>query len=387
MQTRNEFPNPYYGILISLLVGLLLGFLTVLLVTALNHVELLQEDWNRQLPWHLLLLPAVLLLIFLVRRNTLFFPYKVAQLTETPTAAHWSHAMLPANFFGTILSHLTGASVGREGALVMAGGGLVRSMGLPWAYWGPVCASIGFASITGQYWVAPFFMYEMFGRSSLTQKIYALMGGLTAVLVCNWLQMPHLFQVPDFSDESGFFSKLIFLFLFGLAAGVTMRVYKRLYAGLSEFLQKSLVLRLLGAAGLAAFLFQPEFRKFQSLGLAQLQEIGFFQGSHVAALTKLFVTLLSTSLGFLGGEFIPLVFAGVHFGSAAFASHGFDPQLGALFGAFVLFAGGTKFKWTSVVLLLGLVGFHYWFWAYFVMGTAVLFSGDRSLYKNYSRLE
>jgi H+/Cl- antiporter ClcA len=93
--------------------------------------------------------------------------------------------------------------------------------------------------------------------------------------------------------------------------------------------------------------------------------------------------VVSTSLGFFGGEFIPLVFAGVHYGSALFATYGFGAQMGAVFGAFVFFAGGTRFKWTSIVLLLGLIGIEWWFWSYFVMATAVLFSGDKSLYKNY----
>ena len=365
--------------------GSLLGLLTIFMVTALNQIEAIQEEWNRQMPWQIFLLLPVLLLLILVRRNTLYFPYKVSQLNEATSAGHWSHAMLPVNFLGTIASHMAGASVGREGALVLAGAGLVRSMQLSWVFWGPVCASIGFASVTGQYWVAPVFMFEMFGPTQLLQKVYSLMGALTAVLVCGWFQMPHFFSVPEFSDESGFFSKIFFLFLFAAAAGTLMRVYKKMYVAMSEKFQISVWLRLLVSVLLAGFLFLPEFRQFQSLGLRQLQELQVFQGSFFSAFTKLFVTAVSTSLGFLGGEFIPLVFSGVHFGAAAFSAYGFNPQMGSLFGAFVLFAAGTRFKWTSVVLLLGLVGLPYWFWAYWMMATAVQFSGDQSLYKFYIR--
>ena len=382
MQRNNGQPNPYFGIFISLTLGGVIGLMAVLLISALNHIEKLHQRWNSDFPFQLLLIPVVLLAILLIRRNTLFFPTKVSQLTETETADSWSDVMLPMHFLGTALSHLAGVSVGREGALVLAAGGLTRTLRLSWEFWGPVLTSIAFASVVGQYWTAPFFLSEMYGRNSLLQKIYSLIGAVAAVLTGSYFQVPHFFEPAAYTFEAGFFAKLIFFFLFAVVAGMLMRFYKKLYFFFSErFHLTSLPAKLLVSLVLAGFLYLPEFRQYQGLGLSQLQDMTSFQGSIITSVVKLFFTLISTTLGFLGGEFIPLVYSGVHLGSAFFSAFGYSSQLGALFGAFVLFAGGTRFKWTGIVMLLGLAGLQYWFWAYFVMATAVAFSGPQSLYR------
>ena len=137
---------------------------------------------------------------------------------------------------------------------------------------------------------------------------------------------------------------------------------------------------------LAFFLSLPEFRKYQSLGLSQISGENFVSGSILDALSKLFLTLISTTLGFLGGEFIPLIYSGIHFGYGFFSYFGYDAMVGASLGTYLLFAAATRFKWTSYVLALSLLGFSWWFWAFFAVSIAVGFSGTRSIYrKEYAR--
>lgn len=378
MQTRKTDFNPYYGILISLASGVLIGLLSVLLIAALNHIEQIHQSSEL----HLLLIPVVLVLIYTVRRNTLYFPIKVSQLDDTEAASLWSPVMLPVHFLGTLISHLCGVSVGREGAMVLSAGGLARLLRLEWEFWGPVFCSVAFASVVGQYWVAPVFMLEMFGRTNQLQKIFSLMGAVAAVLTGQYFQVPHFFPVPEVQLTSGFFSSFTMIGFFAITAGLLMRYYKKLYQIFSEiFFKSSLWVKLAVAVVLGVFLYLPEFRGYQSLSLSQIQDLPQFEGSALKAFTKLIFTLVSTSLGFLGGEFIPLVFSGVHLGASFFAAFGQSSQLGALFGAFVLFAGATRFKWTSYILLLGLAGWQFWFWAYLLMALTVSFSGELSLYR------
>ncbi len=378
-QTSN---NPFWQLLISLVFGVLIGLLTFAFTTGLASLNKAQENLNLLEPFHLLLAPLVFLFIYLVRRRTLFFPYKISEMSQETSSGHWSKMMTPTHFFGTLLSHSSGMSLGREGAVVLFSSGLVRLFKLTWAFWGPVAASIGFACILGQAWLAPVFMLELFGFTSLLQKTLSLIGAMVAVLVTRSFGTHALFAAIEFHDTSGFFMKLFVLFLFGVGVGFLMRYYKKLHRVLSLFFAKSnLFVRLLVVVLLMTFLYLPQFRIYQSLGLEQFQDLNSLTGSYETGFVKLILTLITTSLGFLGGEFIPLVFSGCFIGAAFFQTFGLSPVLGAGFGAYILFATGTRLKWTSFFLMLTLLGWGWWLWVLYVLSIATSFAGEESLYR------
>lgn len=376
-----------FDIFICILIGLLIGFVTAFFLLALDHIAELQRPLNQGVPFHLILIPVSVAFLELVRRRSLYFPTVPAQLKEDVSASHWSRMMWPYHFFGSLLSHLSGASVGREGGAVLFSAALVRTFKLQWQLWGPVCAASGFACITGQLWVAPFFMYEMFGRTSWLQKIFVLLCSWVALLVTESLAVPHLFSVvrsEAFDTELGFFTKLLCFFLMGVLFGYTMRIYKKLHQQLTSYFRNNGIwIKLTVAVLVALFLALPEMRIYQGLGLTQFADLQFQpESGFLNALAKLFLTLMSTGIGLVGGDFIPLVYSGAHLGYWFFQAMGLSAILGAGFGAYLLFAAGTRFKWTSYVLVLSLLGLGWWFWAYMAVSVAVSFSGPRSLYKN-----
>jgi H+/Cl- antiporter ClcA len=383
MQTTQSSPrNPYFNIPISLFLGLVIGALTLLFINTLSAIESYHDHLGTKVPYHLALIPIVIVLINLAKRNTLYFPFKVAELRDEVSSHFWSRVMTPFHFIGTCLSHLSGVSVGREGAVVMFSAGIVRLFRMSWLYWGPIATTIGFSAVVGQYWVAPFFISEMYERSTWLQKIYAFMGSIVAVLLIRSFNPESLFQAVSFTTDMGFFKKLVFFFFFAVCAGLIIRLYKKLYTMLNNYFKKSnLWVKAFVALLLAAFLFVPEFRKFQSLGISQITDLELLKSSYIDVAVKLLITLISTSLGFLGGEFIPLIYAGVHFGNSFFNSFGYSSVLGSGLAAYLFFAAGTRFKWTSYILLIGLMGFGWWFWGYFVISIAISFSGPLSLYR------
>jgi H+/Cl- antiporter ClcA len=376
-----------FNIVICVFLGLLIGLSTACFLFALDAIANVQISLNSETPLHLLLLPLVVVIIDFVRRHTLYFPAGVAQLREDNSSAHWSGAMWPYHFLGTLASHLSGASVGREGAVVLFSAALVRNLKLQWSAWGPVCAASGFACITGQLWVAPFFMSEMFGRTNWLQKVFVVLCSWVALLVTDTMSVKHLFVDLDpdlLSVDIGFFTKLLGFFLLAAFFGYTMRLYKYLHSRCAGYFRNSgLWVRLSVAVVVALVLALPQMRIYQSLGLAQLAGLELESARGLLhAIVKLFLTLLATTLGLAGGEFIPLVYSGAHLGSWFFQVLGIKAILGAAMGAYLLFAAGTRFKWTSYVLLLSLLGLGWWFWAYFTVAVAIGFSGSRSLYKN-----
>ena len=133
----------------------------------------------------------------------------------------------------------------------------------------------------------------------------------------------------------------------------------------------------------AGLLYLPEFRMYQSLGLNYFNDLSTTDLSVVKSLVKLAFTVICTSLPFLGGEFVPLVFAGVHLGGGVFQAFGSNSVLGAACGAFLLFAAASRLKWTAFFLMTALMGFGWMLWIFFVLTVALSFSGDGSLYKKF----
>lgn len=379
---QNLKSSRFSELLITLCLSLLIGFLTLAFLKGLEAVAVLHTELNRGFPVHLFLIPVVLIIIELTKRNTLYFPFRTSHLVGETSSTYWTVFIVPFHFVGTLLSHLSGVSVGRESAVVLFASGLSRLCSLEWTFWGPITGSIGFAAITGQYWVAPFFMMELFGKTRFIQKIYSLMGAMLAVLIVNSFSPELFFKSVVTTEDLGFFKKVFFLFFFAACAGYLMRFYKLLYFVFSNYFSfRALWLKTVVSGILGFFLYLPEFRNFQSLGLAQLREVHLSPAPLFTAVTKLFFTLLSTTLGFMGGEFIPLIFSGVHFGHGFFSYFGFDAGLGAALGTYILFAAATRFKYTSYILVLTLMGSSWWFWAFFTVSIATGFSGPQSIYK------
>ena len=379
---QNYKSSPLSEVITTLVLGTVIGFATLGFINCLTVTEILHKQLNEQIPYHLLLIAPVLILIEWTKRNTLYFPLKTAHLTHEKSSGYWSAHMSLFHFVGTLLSHVSGVSVGRESAMVLFSAGLVRLLRLAWTFWGPIAGAIGFAAVVGQYWVAPFFMMELFGRTRFIQKIYSFMGAMLAVLILRSFNQETILTYTDVPDDLGFFKKLIFLFFFAACAGYLMRVYKFIYLKLSNYFSlRPLWIKVFFSQILAFFLFLPEFRKFQGLGLLELSKMEFGSGSLLDAVTKLFFTLVSTSLGFLGGEFIPLIYSGVKFGAGFFSFFGFDMLLGSALGAYLLFAAATRFKWTGYILALSLLGSSWWFWAFFCVSITVGFSGTTSIYR------
>jgi|GEM_PF-5487068 len=378
----NSQSRAHLEVLITLALGAIIGFLTLAFIKSLAAIEAAHISLNQSVPYHLLLIPIVLIAIELIKKNTLYFPSRTAHLPDEKTSQHWSVFMTPLHFFGTCISHLSGVSVGRESAVVLYSAGVVRLLKLPWIFWGPIVGAIAFSAVVGQFWVAPFFLFELFGRTNIFQKIYSFMGAWLAVLIIKSFGEPPLLSASEITIDMGFFEKLFFLFFFAACAGYLMRLYKNIYFRFSTyFLRRPLWIKAAVALILAYILYLPAFRKYQSMGLSQFADFSIITSSFFDVLVKLFLTIISVTLGFFGGEFIPLIYSGVYFGHSFFAFFGHSTLLGAALGAYLLFTGATRFKWTSYILILSLMGSSWWFWAYFLVLVTVVFSGPLSIYR------
>lgn len=383
--TNNKYNLAWQEFFIAIVIGLCSGASLFLFIQALSKIEIFhQQIANSFGPIYLVGLPIVLGLLYLLKIKSLYFPTKISELIEwrQDSSIHWSPWMSIFQFIGTSLSHLVGASVGREGTAVLITAGIVRNLKLQWSYWGPVAMGIGFSSILGNWWIGVIFVFELYS-TNMRQKYLTLLGSISAFLFMQQLNVPHLFDKIDIQANPSFFSTFFFILVAGVLSGWIMRIYKSNYFKLQKYFKtKSLVIKIFLAAILAAFLWHPMMWPYHSLGISYLQSALTAPKLFSDVVIKLVVTLISVTLGFWGGEFIPLIYAGAYFGNVLSQFLGFDLLLGTVLTVYIFFAGATRLKWTSYLLTVSLFGFSWFFWSYFLISLSVSFSGKESIYKS-----
>lgn len=371
---------------LNLILALVFGVAAAAISYGFQAVINFSDELRLQYPQIILGLPMLFILTVLLKKKTLYFPYKVIDLNEMTGQKNffWNRWKSLYHFLGASLSHLFGASVGREGVVVLTTTGVARLFNLSLPYWGPVAASVGFAAITGNKWVSLIFLIEMYS-TQFSQKVWAFFGAWIAVLILQTVKFPHLLSAVVIPDTDSWLKRFVFIFLLGLIIGYVSRAYKRSYFFLSDFFsKKNIAWALVFSLVLGYALYNPVLRPLQSLSLDLLHT--YSSGAMMTELDmqmillKLVFTLFCVSLGFFGGEFVPLVLVGCGIGATAAQYFGESLLLGSTLGAFAIFAGVTRLKWTSVVLCATLMDISMLFWVYVFFSVVHSFSGDKSIY-------
>lgn len=370
------------NLLVACFLGLVAGVLSFSFVEALKYFDLLRL----QHPYLVLFIPWAALLFAVIKKQTLFFPKTIKELHEMtkPDLSLWNSKMPFFHYLGALISHFVGASVGREGVLVLTMTGLSHWLNLSLPYWGPVAAAIGFSAIIGLPWIGVIFLLEMFS-TQLSQKLWVVIGSWVAYLTLKAWSFQHLLSELTIPDVS-FGRRFIFVIFLAMIMGTFSKYYKLIYNKAFYFFRKqSLVFTFMASAGLAALLWLPLLRDLQSLGLniltqavsLQLPQTGFY-----LILLKLLMTVLFLSLGFYGGDFVPLVVCGAGLGYSMAGFFGETPLFGVAIGAFGLFAGVTRLKWTAFFMALAVMGWSFAIWIYLFLSFILFLAENESTYKN-----
>lgn len=371
---------------VNLVLALVIGVAAAAVSYSFQAVINFSEGLRHHYPQIVLGLPILFVLTVLLRRKTLYYPYKVKDLNEMTGDKHffWNRWKAFYHFFGSSLSHVFGASVGREGVIVLTTTGLVRLFNLSLRYWGPVAASVGFAAITGNKWVGIIFIIEMY-TTQFSQKIWAFLGAWVAVLILQSVKFPHLLSIVSIPEADSWFKRFVFIFILGLIIGYLSRIYKKSYFFLADFFaKKNFIWALVMSLALGYALYNPLLRPLQSLSLDLVSNYSsgalMMESDMQLVLLKLVFTLFCVSLGFFGGEFVPLVLVGCGLGATSAQYFGESLLLGSTLGAFAVFAGVTRLKWTCVVLCASLMDYSMLFWVYLFFSVVHSFSGNQSIY-------
>ncbi|MFZ9143867.1 MAG: chloride channel protein [Aquirufa sp.] len=293
-----------------------------------------------------------------------------------------AYLIIPA----TWLSHLAGASVGREGTAVTMGRVLGERISSSTIFPKAGMAA-GFASVFGTPLAGAFFALEVgeVGKINFRHLPACLFAAFSANFVSlhvygtKHLSYPAIF-LPSFSGE--FYAKLA---LMGLFLALIAFLYKRSESFIISAFDKLPVQGPLKGilAGLILFgvLSIPVFHESTGLGSEFLLR-PFTTVVSDFALWKLLATNLSLGLGFKGGEATPLFLIGSHAASGFAFWFSLPIGLAAAIGFVSLYGGLAKTPLAATLLGVELFGPSAWF-CYLIVTLIVLFgSGKKGIFSN-----
>lgn len=302
--------------------------------------------------------------------------------------------MAPMVLGATLVSHLFGASVGREGTAVQMGGALADQFtGVfrlsPEDRRIVLMAGIaaGFASVFGTPLGAAVFGLEMLatGRLRYEAMLPCLVAAVLADKVALWWGVQHDYFSVGLIPELSLWSVLVMILvgaIFGLVARLFAEATHALgglmrrrvhYAPLRPFLGGLLI-------AVAASLIAAD--RYLGLGLPVIRESFETPLSWSDPLGKLLFTVVSLGSGFKGGEVTPLFFIGATLGNVLAPLFDMPFAFLAAVGFVAVFAGAANTPLASTLMAMELFGPGMGIFAAIACVVSYLFSGHAGIYSS-----
>ena len=339
--------------------GLICGLVGTLFHLSVERVTELRADQ----PWLLFLLPAAGLLITALYKATKCEGVGTNNVIRAVQSGEpVSILLVPAIFLGTVLTHLCGGSAGREGAALQMGGSIGWNVGTLLQLKDHARRT---ATISG---MAAFFS-ALFG-TPLTAALFAMMvedvgltftsafvPAFTSALIAYGCSLafgigPTHFAItaPELTVWNAF---LVILLGFACAA------VSRLFCGLLHFMEHKVPQLLpnpwlrvfVGGVAVIAFSYLFGVGRYNGAGMGVITA-AVEQGEALPwdFLCKIFLTALTLSCGFKGGEVVPSFFVGATFGCVFGPLLGLPAGFAAAVGLVSIFCGATNALIPSILL-------------------------------------
>ena len=339
--------------------GLICGLVGTLFHLSVERVTELRADQ----PWLLFLLPAAGLLITALYKATKCEGVGTNNVIRAVQSGEpVSILLVPAIFIGTVLTHLCGGSAGREGAALQMGGSIGWNVGTLLHLKDHDRRT---ATISG---MAAFFS-ALFG-TPLTAALFAMMvedvgltftsafvPAFTSALIAYGCSLafgiaPTHFAItaPELTVWTAF---LVILLGFACAA------VSRLFCGLLHFMEHKVPQLLpnpwlrvfVGGVAVIAFSYLFGVGRYNGAGMGVITA-AVEQGEALPwdFLCKIFLTALTLSCGFKGGEVVPSFFVGATFGCVFGPLLGLPAGFAAAVGLVSIFCGATNALIPSILM-------------------------------------
>ena len=301
--------------------------------------------------------------------------------------------MLPTIFISTILSHLVGASAGKEGAALQIGASIANLVGDAFKLHDKdkkiiiMCGMSGcFGAIFGTPLAAAMFGMEVavigvaYYAAFVPCVFAAFIGAEISHLLGLHAETFTILNIPEFQLNTILFPIAIGL----LGAAVSILFCELLHETHKIYHKKfeNLYFRVLVASVLFMVLTLVFGRDYCGAGFNLVEEAMHGETGYEAFLLKMLFTAVALGGGFKGGEIVPTLAIGATLGAAFGNIVGFEPSLCAACGMLALFVGATNCPTATLFLGFELFGFEAM--PYFAVSVALSFalSGYFGLYSS-----
>ncbi len=381
---------------LALLLGAVLGAVGAGFYYALDYVTGLRHERS----WLVWLLPPGGLLIALLYH---FFD-KAPQSednrgTNMVLAAVNSNEdipfrMLPLIFISSTISHLFGASVGREGAALQMGASLGSTTARLLKFNENdtkilimTGMSAAFAAIFGSPLTAAVFSMEVIsvGVMYYAALVPCTVAALTAIYIAKLLGVQYAQYSLDLIPSLDPLNAGKTMLLGVLCALLSILVCYTLIAtekAMHQVFGNPFVKVFVAGTLIALLTLVAGNQDYNGLGVGIILQAVAGKVVWYAFLLKLLFTAISLAGGYKGGEIVPSLFIGATFGCFAAGFLGLPPSLGAALGMIAVFCGVTNSPIASFIM--GLELFHgegMWMFG-LVVAVSYMLSGYYGLYKS-----
>ncbi len=380
-----------------LLLGLLMGAVGGLVGALFAHSISFVTDLRAQNSFIIYLLPVGGLLSVALYKLLRVQRVGTNQVLESiREQAPVPRLITPAIFLGTIISHLFGASAGREGAALQLGGGVAAFLSRTFKLNErdsralTVCGMAAFFSaLFGTPLGAFAFALEVVsvGSVCLLSVFPTLVASLTAYYISHLcLVEPERFDLPPFDGVD-----LTILWQTAIVATVgalvsiafcgALHLSEKLFA--KAFKNRYLRICVGGALLLVLTLLVGSY-DYNGSGIGVIHSI--FSGHNVgfeAFVFKIIFTCITVAAGFKGGEIVPTFFIGATLGCAMAGVIGLNPMIGAAIGMIVLFSGVTNCPFAAFILATEMFSSKGMLYFAIAVIIALVMSGNTGLYPTH----
>lgn len=280
------------------------------------------------------------------------------EMAQTQKILSW--ITVPLIYVGTLLSHLVGASTGREGAALQIGATLADQVSPFISLAGPerqlllksaLVASFGTALAAPVAGIV--FVWE-FSRTRRWRSLpYLLVAAIIGQKVSVWLQVPHtVWRIPTLPDWqlTHVWGLPGLVLAFAFIASLYLWLHHHLDQLGKRWVSSPALRTALAGSALLAFYWGQGETRYAGLGIPVIEGALSGVARDMDSWFKMGTTLLSTALGFKGGEFTALVFIGSTAGVTLAQILPFTPEFLAALGFVSVFAAVTGAPLTMAVV-------------------------------------
>lgn len=380
---------------IGALIGVVVAVFEVVFAYGLQFFDDVHENygnsiWLLTLPFAGLAMTAMFAYLGRKSKEGMSLIFKINQGAESKIPKRTVSLMA----ISTWMSHLAGASVGKEGVGMQIGATVshVITRNVPRLKEQKTIFLItgmaaGFAGLFGTPFTAVFFAMEVLVSGLIEFRALApsITAALCASLVSGLLGLEKeafAFQLMLPFDFLGMWWKLLLMgFIFGIIGASFARCLRFFHHLLEEKIPNAYKRIAYGSIGLGLALWLCMDGRYGGGGTNLIQAACTGQTIYAWDFAAKFIlTVFSLSIGFIGGEVTPLFAIGASLGAILAPLLGLPSIFGAALGYAAVFGAGTNTWLASMIIGMEIFGYQYFPFFFVVCSVAYLFNGGFSIY-------